>query len=154
MEIQTNLVVSIHYHLTDGDGNLLDSSEGEKPLTYLHGAGGIIQGLERELTGKTVGDKLQVTVQPDDGYGPIKSELLQVIPLNAFEGIDDLQVGMQLHGEDADGNGTTIVVRKIDGDEITIDGNHPLAGQVLEFDVTVEAIREATPEELDHGHVH
>ncbi|MBC8401284.1 MAG: peptidylprolyl isomerase [Candidatus Marinimicrobia bacterium] len=154
MKIKTNLVVSIHYRLTDRDDNLLDSSEGKKPLTYLHGAGGIITGLERELTGKVVSDNLQVTVQPEDGYGLVKPELLQVMPVSAFEGIDDLKEGMQLHAEDADGNGTTIVVRKIDDGEVTVDGNHPLAGQVLNFDVTVEAVREATSEELEHGHAH
>ncbi len=154
MKIIDQSVVSIHYTLTDKEGTILDSSEGEKPMTYLHGAGGIIPGLERELIGKTIGDKLHVTVQPEDGYGLVKPELLQTMPLSAFEGIDDLKEGMQLQAEDDDGNSTMILVRKIDGNEVTIDGNHPLVGLVLNFDVTVEAIRKATPEELDHGHVH
>ncbi len=154
MEIQNNLVVSIHYRLTDDDGNLLDSSDGQSPLKYLHGAGGIVTGLEKELTGKIVGDKLQVTVQPADGYGLVKPELLQQMPRDAFDEIEDLQVGMHLHAEDADGNGTMIVVREIDDDKVTIDSNHPLAGMVLNFNVTIEAIREATLEELEHGHAH
>ena len=154
MKIIDQSVVSIHYTLTDKEGTILDSSEGEKPMTYLHGAGGIIPGLERELIGKTIGDKLHVTVQPEDGYGLVKPELLQTMPLSAFEGIDDLEEGMQLQAEDEDGNGTMILVRKIDGNEVTIDGNHPLAGQVLVFDVTVEAIRKASHDELDHGHAH
>ncbi|MCK5331337.1 MAG: peptidylprolyl isomerase [Candidatus Marinimicrobia bacterium] len=154
MKIIDQAVVSIHYTLTDKEGTVLDSSEGEKPMTYLHGAGGIIPGLERELIGKTIGDKLHVTVQPEDGYGLVKPELLQTMPLSAFEGIDDLKEGMQLQAEDEDGNGTMILVRKIDGNEVTIDGNHPLAGQVLVFDVTVEAIRKASHDELDHGHAH
>lgn len=154
MKIIDQSVVSIHYTLTDKEGTILDSSEGEKPMTYLHGAGGIIPGLERELIGKTIGDKLHVTVQPEDGYGLVKPELLQTMPLSAFEGIDDLKEGMQLQAEDEDGNGTMILVRKIDGNEVTIDGNHPLAGQVLVFDVTVEAIRKASHDELDHGHAH
>jgi len=154
MKISDKAVVSINYTLTDDDGKIFDSSEGEKPLTYLQGAGGIIPGLEKELTGKSVGDKLQVTVKPEEGYGLFKPELLQEMPLTAFDGIDDLKEDMQLQAEDENGNPQMIVVRTIKDDVVTIDGNHPLAGQTLHFDVTVATIRAATPEELDHGHVH
>ena len=154
MKITDKAVVSINYTLTDDDGKILDSSEGEKPLTYLHGAGGIIPGLEKKLTGKAVDDKFKVTVKPEEGYGLLNPELLQEMPLSAFDGIADLSEGMQLQAEDENGNSQMIIVRTINNDVVTIDGNHPLAGQTLHFDVSVASIRAATPEELDHGHVH
>ena len=154
MIIKKYSVASIHYTLTDDDKNQLDSSDEKNPLTYLHGAGGIIPGLETELTGKSVGDKFKVTVTPEEGYGLLNPELLQDMPLSAFEGIADLSEGMQLQAEDENGNSQMIVVRTIKNDVVTIDGNHPLAGQTLHFDVSVASIRAATPEELDHGHVH
>ncbi len=154
MKIADKAVVSINYTLTDDDDKIIDTSEGKKPLNYLHGARNIIAGLESELLGKSVGDKLKVTVKPEDGYGLVNPELLQEVPKAAFQGIDDIQPGMQFQAQDEQGNAQLIVVRKVDGDNVTIDRNHPLAGQTLHFDVSVEAIREATKEELDHGHVH
>lgn len=154
MNIEDNSVVSIHYELTDDDGATIDSSAGQEPLTYLHGAENIIPGLEDALTGKTSGDKLQVHVQPEQGYGEIHSELIQVVPKTAFAGIDDLQAGMQLQAEGDGGQVQHVIVKDISDDGVTIDANHPLAGKVLHFDVVIETVRAATKEELDHGHVH
>jgi FKBP-type peptidyl-prolyl cis-trans isomerase SlyD len=151
--IGDNCVVAIHYTLTDDEGTVLDSSREGDPLNYLHGANNIIPGLESELTGKSVGDSFQVSVAPADGYGVKSAELIQVVPRSAFEGTEDIQPGMQFHAE-GPGGVQVITVAAVDGDDITIDANHPLAGKTLHFDVTIEAVREATPEELEHGHVH
>lgn len=154
MDIEENRVVSIHYTLTNDDGDMLDSSEGRGPLDYLQGAGNVIPGLEQALVGKTVGDHVEVTVQPEDGYGHVNPEFVQQVPRTAFEGIDDIDVGMQFEARGPDGEAALVMVTAITADSVTIDGNHPLAGAVLHFDVNVEEVREATEEELEHGHVH
>lgn len=154
MKIQDNCVVSIHYTLTDDQGEVLDSSSGGAPLNYLAGAGNIIPGLERELTGCDVGDKKQVTVQPGDGYGEYQPELVQTLPHDMFTGIDKVEVGMEFQAQGPSGQVQFVVVKDVADEGVTIDGNHQLAGKILNFDVSVEAVREATPEELDHGHVH
>ena len=154
MVIDKNSVVSIHYELTDDDGTKIDSSTGQEPLTYLHGANHIISGLEDALTGKNAGDKLQVTVKPEKGYGVISEELVQVVPKEAFEGVEDLQPGMQLQAEDKQGQVQHVTVKAMGDEGITIDANHPLAGKVLHFDVAIEAVRESTEQEREHGHVH
>ena len=154
MVIDNNSVVSIHYELTDDDGAKIDSSAGQEPLIYLHGANNIISGLESALVGKDAGDKLQVTVQPGEGYGVINETLIQVVPKEAFEGVKDLQPGMQLQAEDKQGHVQHVTVKAIGDEGVTIDANHPLAGKVLHFDVAIEAVREATEQEKDHGHVH
>ncbi|MFH1853631.1 MAG: peptidylprolyl isomerase [Candidatus Neomarinimicrobiota bacterium] len=154
MKITDKAVVSIHYTLTADDGNVIDSSRGKNPLNYLHGSGNIISGLEKALTGKAVGESLKVTVKPEEGYGLVDPQLLQVLPLSAFTGIDDLREGLRLEARNEHGHTQAITVRTITDDGVTIDGNHPLAGQTLHFDVSITAIRAATSEELDHGHVH
>ncbi len=154
MQIAKDKIVTINYTLTDDDKKVLDSSQGQKPLVYLHGAGNIIKGLERELDGKTASDQLQVTVTPEDGYGLSKPELVQTLSKSLFEGVENIQVGMQLQAHDDQGNSQIITVRKIENDQVTIDANHPLAGQTLHFDVSVEDVRDAAPEELEHGHAH
>ena len=147
-------VVSMHYKLTDSSGDVLDSSEGGEPLTYLHGAGTIIPGLENALVGKVAGDSLQVEIPPADGYGEIQQELMQVVPREAFQGVEQLEPGMAFQAQGQDGSSRQIVVREINGDDITVDGNHPLAGVDLHFDVQVVEVREASEEELAHGHAH
>jgi len=147
-------VVSIHYTLTDTDGETLDSSSGRDPLMYLHGAQNIIPGLESALSGKAVGDHVEVTIQPEDAYGEVDSELVQLVPLDAFDGIDNIEAGMQFEARSPEGDAQVVVVREVNEQGVVIDGNHPLAGQVLHFDVVVEAIRDATEEEIAHGHVH
>ena len=152
--IGDNLVVSMHYTLTDNEGNVLDSSEGAEPLTYLHGAGNIIPGLEKALVGKVEGDTQQVTVQPAEGYGEVMSELMQTVDKAAFQGVESVEVGMSFEAQTSDGSVQHIVVSKVDGDQVTVDANHPLAGVVLNFDVEIVSVREATEEEIAHGHVH
>jgi len=147
-------IVSIHYTLTDTDGETLDTSSGGDPLMYLHGAQNIIPGLENALTGKSVGDQVEVTIQPEDAYGEVDSELVQLVPLDAFDGIDDIEPGMQFEARSPEGDAQVVVVQEVNDQGVLIDGNHPLAGQVLHFDVAVEAIRDATEEEISHGHAH
>jgi FKBP-type peptidyl-prolyl cis-trans isomerase SlyD len=154
MNVEDKLVVSIHYKLTDGGGNEIDSSSGGEPLAYLHGADNIVPGLERELTGKSAGDRVQVTVAPEDGYGPVQEELVQTLEREAFQGVDEIEAGMQFEAKSPDGHSQVVTVKAVSDDEVTVDANHPLAGVTLNFDVTVESIREATEEELAHGHAH
>ncbi len=154
MTISDKHVVTIHYKLTGDDGDTIDSSEGKDPLVYLHGTNNIIPGLERALSGKTTGDSVQVTVQPEDGYGPINPELIQTVPHSAFEGIDTVQPGMQFQAKGPKGEAQLITVQSVNDNGVIIDGNHPMAGKVLHFDVSIESIREATEEELSHGHAH
>ena len=146
-------VVTIHYTLTDDAGEILDNSRDGDPMVYLHGASNIIPGLENELTGKTTGATLKVTVSPEDGYGEHSPEAIQKVPRSAFEGVDDIQPGMQFQTEGPQGM-QIIVVAEVSEEEVTVDANHPLAGKTLHFDVSVEAVRDATPEEIDHGHAH
>lgn len=152
--IGDNLVVSMHYKLTDDEGNLLDSSEGGEPLAYIHGIGHIIPGLEKALVGKVAGDSLQVKITPEEGYGEIVPELIEVVDIAAFEGVESVEEGMRFETESDDGVVQGIVVRAVEGDKITIDGNHPFAGKTLNFDVEIVAVREAESEEIAHGHVH
>lgn len=154
MQIEKHKVVSIDYTLRDDEGNVIDSSEGGDPLAYLHGMGNIIPGLENELIGKKVGDSLSVRIHPKDGYGEKSDELTQIVPKEMFEGAEEIEVGMQFHAADDNGNLQVITVTAVEGDNITVDGNHPLAGMHLNFDVNVLEVRDATDEEIEHGHAH
>ena len=149
-----NLVVSMHYKLTDNDGNVLDNSEGNDPLAYLHGSKNIIAGLESALVGKVEGDEVQVKVAPKEGYGVINPELIQTVPKESFQGVEKIEAGMGFEAEGPDGQIQRIVVKKVEGEDVTIDGNHPLAGMDLNFDVKIVEVREASKEEKEHGHVH
>ncbi|NOT12270.1 MAG: peptidylprolyl isomerase [Methylococcaceae bacterium] len=153
MQVSDNTAVSIHYTLTNDNGEVLDSSIGKDALEYLHGGGNIISGLESALSGKVVGDNFNVRIAATDAYGEFTDEMIQVIPRSMFEGIDSIEIGMQFHADVNYGTGV-VTVTAIDGDNITIDGNHPLAGQALTFDVEVVAIRPATADEKAHGHIH
>jgi FKBP-type peptidyl-prolyl cis-trans isomerase SlyD len=154
MNVADKRIVSIHYKLTDDGGNEIDSSSGGDPLDYLHGADNIVPGLERELTGKSAGDQVQVVVQPADGYGPVHDELVQKLEREVFQGVDEIEPGMQFEAKSPDGDSRVVTVKEVSDDGITVDANHPLAGVTLHFDVTVESVREATEEELAHGHAH
>ena len=154
MTIAANKAVSIEYTLTNDDGDVIDSSAGGAPLVYLQGAGNIIPGLEKALEGKAVGDELDVTVEPEDAYGEYSAELVSTLNKSMFEGVDQLEVGMQFHASAPDGQMQIVTIRDLDGDDVTVDGNHPLAGQRLNFKVKVVAIRDASEEEIAHGHVH
>lgn len=153
MNISDNCVVSIHYTLTDDAGDELDSSIGQEPFSYLHGSHSIIPGLERALVGRTAGDALQVTVQPREGYGEIQPELIQKVPRAAFAGVSELAVGMQFQAGD-DHQPLNLTVTEVGEDEVTVDANHPLAGRILHFDLTIENVRAASEEEIEHGHAH
>jgi FKBP-type peptidyl-prolyl cis-trans isomerase SlyD len=153
MQIAERSVASFHYTLTNDAGDVLDSSEGREPLAYLHGVGNIVPGLEREMAGHVAGDRFNVDVAPEDGYGTYIDELVQVVPRKSFQGIDDLAVGMQFQAQTGQGP-IAVVITEIEGDEVTVDGNHPLAGETLHFAVEVVHVREASAEELQHGHVH
>ena len=153
MAITPDSVVTIHYTLKDDDGAVIDSSASGEPLAYLHGHGNIVPGLERELTGRNVGDTVSVRVAPAEGYGEYDKNLVQSVPRRALRGIKDVQPGMHLHAQTEQGT-RTLTVTGVTGDMVTLDGNHPLAGKHLNFDIQIEVVRPATEEELSHGHVH
>lgn len=154
MQISRNTVAAIDYTLTDPEGEVLDTSEGRGPLTYLHGAGNLIPGLEKALEGSTAGDSLSVAVEPAEGYGERDEDLVQTVPASAFDGVDEVQPGMRFQASDDQGNVRIVTVTDVAENQVTVDANHPLAGQALNFDVSVVEVREATPTEIDHGHVH
>ncbi len=147
-------MVSVNYKLTDDAGKVLDSSDGSKPMVYLHGAGNIIPGLEKALVGKAEGDALKVRIEPAEAYGELIPDGIKTIEKAAFEGVETVEAGMVFEAKAPDGAMQEIVVVKVDGDAVTIDTNHPLAGVALNFDINVVSVREATKEELEHGHSH
>jgi len=153
MNIAKDCVVEIDYTLTDSKGTVLDTSEGKAPLAYLHGSKNIIPGLEKELEGKVVGDTFKVQVTPAEAYGERSDQMISEVPKAELAHLQDLQVGSQLQAQAP--NGVQIfTVTAVDGDKVTLDGNHPLAGETLHFDVTVKNVRAATEDEKAHGHSH
>ncbi|HEV7299049.1 MAG TPA: peptidylprolyl isomerase [Tepidisphaeraceae bacterium] len=153
MQVAKNTVVSIDYTLTNDAGDVLDTSQGGQPLVYLHGNGGLIPGMERGLEGRAIGDAFKLQVAPGEGYGEKRQELIQPVPRKMFSGATDIKPGMQFQAKTEEGPQVVTVVA-VDDENITIDANHPLAGQTLNFDVKVVDVRAATPEEVQHGHVH
>ena len=153
MQITENAVVFIHYTLTDKSGEVLDTSLGSEPLSYLHGRGNVIPGLEKELEGKEKGDKFNITVPPEQAYGRRDENLVRQVPKSAFENVKDLQPGTRFQSKTESGT-QIFTVTKIEDEKVTIDGNHPLAGEALIFEVEVTAVREASDEEVSHGHIH
>ncbi len=153
MQIAQNSVAAFHYTLTDDKGQVVDSSEGRDPLSYLHGSGQIVPGLEKQMEGRKVGDRFIAEVAPEEGYGVHHPELMQEVPKEAFQGVESIQPGMQFQGRGPQGE-INVTVSKIEGDKVFIDGNHPLAGQTLRFAIEVTDVRAANEEELQHGHVH
>jgi len=153
VHIEKNRVVTLHYILRDEQGAVIDSSSGRVPLSYLHGKGNIIPGLEQALAGKTAGDKLDVTVAPEQGYGRRDDRLVQIVPRNRFGEVSDLKPGMQVRTNSPQGARFVTVVG-VDRDFVTVDGNHPLAGRTLNFSVEIAEVRKATHQEVSHGHVH
>ncbi len=152
MQIAENSVVAIDYTLTDDSGAVIDSSTDREPLTYLHGHNNIIPGLEKAIEGHTEGDEIAISVEPEEGYGPYRDELVQDVPREAFEGIDKVEPGMSFRAESNAGP-MTVVVREVGDDTVTVDGNHFLAGKVLNFKVAVRSVRDATAEEIAAGNV-
>lgn len=151
--IANDSVVYFNYTLKDDDGTILDQSQGQ-PLAYLHGYGNIIPGLEEQLLGKTVGDKFTATVQPADAYGEFDDSAVQEVPKANFQGVDNIEAGMQFQSQTDDGHVMLVTVKEVTDEEVVVDGNHPLAGQELTFDVEIVEVRAATADEIAHGHAH
>ena len=153
MQISDNKVASIHYTLKNDEGDTIDSSAGAEPLTYLQGFGNIVPGLEEAMLGKQVGDSLEVSIVAEDAYGPIQQELVQTVPMDAFDGVENISAGMRFEAQTASGP-ISVVVTAVENEQVTVDGNHPLAGKTLHFAVEVVEVREASEDELEHGHIH
>lgn len=153
MEISKNAVVTLNYTLKNDTGEVIDESK-DNSFLYLHGAGGIIPGLETALEGKSKGESLSARIEPEDGYGQRDDAMIQVVAREMFEEGHPIEEGVQFHAQSPEGHMITVTVTKVEGDQVTIDGNHPLAGVPLNFDIDIVDIREATQEELDHGHAH
>jgi len=151
--ITAHKAVDIHYILTNQAGEEIDSSLREEPLPYIHGTEALVPGLEKELEGKTVGDKIVVSVAPAEGYGEINPDFKQTVKRDLFQFEGEIEIGMRFEAEAEHGIELVTVVG-LDEEHIIIDANHPLAGETLNFDVEIMAIRDATAEELEHGHVH
>ena len=147
-------VVSIHYTLKEDAGEVMDSSEGAEPLVYLHGENNLIPGLESELQGKVTGAKFVATIAAKDAYGEVSEEFVQTIKKDMFQDVDSVEVGMTFVSQGEGGQQRQVRVTTVEGEEVTIDANHPMAGKTLHFDVEVVAVREATDQETEHGHVH
>lgn len=153
MKVAKDLVVSLAYQVRTEDGVLVDESPASAPLDYLHGRGALISGLESALDGRVAGDVFDVDVGANDAYGQYDENLVQRVPKDVFVGVDELEVGMRFLA-DTDMGPVPVEITGIEGDEVIVDGNHMLAGQNLKFHVEVIGVREATAEELEHGHVH
>jgi FKBP-type peptidyl-prolyl cis-trans isomerase SlyD len=152
MQIAMNTVVSITYELRDTEGNVLESTS--EPVTYLHGGyDNIFPKVEEELHGKKVGDSVTLVLEPADAFGDYDEELVQIEPQSAFP-VDKLEVGMQFEGEDPSGDVVLYTITDIGDGKVVVDGNHPWAGERVNFKCTVTDIRVATKEEINHGHVH
>ncbi|MGB1003238.1 MAG: FKBP-type peptidyl-prolyl cis-trans isomerase [Salibacteraceae bacterium] len=154
MKIGQNKVVTMHYKLTDKDGALIDSSEGREPLAYIQGIGALVPGLESEIEGKTKGDKFNAVVAPEHAYGNRDESLIRVVPKSGFQGEEEMTIGMQVQIDTGEQGMAIATLTKIEGEDVTLDLNHPLADMELHFDIDVVDVREAEKEELDHGHVH
>lgn len=153
MKVEKNKVVGFHYTLSSQEGRQLETSREGEPVSYLHGAGNIIPGLEREMAGRAAGDRFSVTVQPEDGYGPRNADNIQRIPLKRLGNIPKPKPGEVL-GLQTNQGPVQVTVVKVGKFNIDVDANHPMAGEVLNFDVEITSIRDASEEELNHGHVH
>ena len=154
MEIKEGMVVCMHYTLKNDAGEILDTTEGQDPILILQGFGNIVGGVETAIEGRSAGDKLELDLEPEEGYGTRDEALRQEVDRSDFEDVDDIQVGMLFQAETNDDDDVPIRIVAIDGDTITVDGNHELADQRLHFSISIESVREAEPEELAHGHVH
>ncbi|MCB1234797.1 MAG: peptidylprolyl isomerase [Verrucomicrobiae bacterium] len=152
--IQKDVVAAIHYTLRNDAGETLDSSEGGEPLEYLHGHGNLVSGLEDALAGKGPGDSLSVAVAPEEGYGVFDESLISEVP-RQYLPVDEIEAGMRFSAEMNEGGGRRLfTVTEVGEENVTLDGNHPLAGKTLHFEVSVTAVRDATEDEIAHGHVH
>ena len=154
LTIQKNHVVSIDYALKSDQGNLIDTSEGRSPLVYLHGTGALIPGMENALDGKSEGDEFKVSIPPAEAYGNHNENLLHNVERKELAHLPDLAVGMELEVQTEEGQTMVMTIVELSDDTVVLDGNHPLAGQTLHFEIKVRNVREASAEEISHGHVH
>ena len=154
MKVSKDKVVSMHYTLKNDASEVIDSSDGKETLDFLQAHGNIIPCLESALEDASKVDKMDVSVEPEECYGLRMQDAIQEIPRTALQGIDEVTIGMQLQSQDQDGNPFVVTVTKQDDEKITVDANHPLAGEILHFTVSIEDVRDAEAEELSHGHVH
>lgn len=153
MLIEKNKVVEIDYTLKDEKGQVIDTSQGREPLSYIQGIGNLIPGVENAIAGKGSGEQVEVTVPPETGYGVRDESLVLSLGRDKFTEVEDLKEGLRFRMDTEDGP-AVFTVTNIEEDTVHVDGNHPLAGMTLHFDITVQSVREATAEELEHGHVH
>ena len=154
MQIADGHAVFFHYTLTSNEGEVIDSSEGRDPLGYLHGAGNIVPGLEKEMVGKKVGDVFDVVVPPAEGYGEVHAELVQDVPREVFKDApNELEIGLMFQVDTPNG-AQVFTITRLEDDKVTIDGNHALAGETLNFHIEISEVREATESEVSHGHPH
>ena len=154
MRISEQKVVTMNYEVADDQGQLIDRSEEGGPLAYIHGNGQLIPGLETALEGRGKGDKVAVDVPPEQGYGERDEKGVQTVARNQFDDSVEIEVGMQFEAQDDDEGHQIVTVAAVDGENITLDTNHPLAGKNLRFEVEILDVRDASAEELSHGHVH
>ncbi len=154
MVIAPHKVVSFNYIVSDAStAEVLDSTENHDPLTYLHGAQNIIPGLELAMEGRSQGDQFEVTIAAADAYGEYSEDRVQQVPIQAFDGMEKIEPGVAVTAQTEQGE-IDMIITEVEGDQVTVDANHPLAGRSLTFKVTVETIRDASEEEIDHGHAH
>ena len=154
MQVSEQKVVTMNYEVVDDQGQLIDRSEEGGPLAYIHGNGQLIPGLETALEGRGKGDKIAVDVPPEQGYGERDEDGVQIVARNQFDDSVEIEVGMQFEAQDDDEGHQIVTVAAVDGENITLDTNHPLAGKNLRFEVEILDVRDASAEELSHGHVH
>ena len=153
MKITNNSVAAFHYTLKNDEGEVVDTSEGQEPLTYLHGAMNIVPGLEQTLEGLEAGQEFEVSIEAKDGYGLVNPDLVHSVTRQQLQGAEELTIGMMFTAQNGD-QVAHFTVTEINGDDITVDGNHPMAGKNLHFTGKVDSVRESTAEEQEHGHVH
>lgn len=154
MTVKKDKVVEMHYTLKNDANEVIDTSKGQEPMPFLHGHGNIVPGLEKAIEGMKVGESCDVSVEAKEGYGEYHTGGVQEIPMEALQGIPELKVGLELQSQDENGNAFIVMVKEIGKDTVTVDANHPLAGQTLHFNVSIENVRDATEDELKHGHIH
>lgn len=154
MQIGNHSVVTFDYILRNEDGEILDTSEGRQPLTYIQGLSQVIPGVEKALAGKLPGDMIRFVVEPSEGYGEYDPEAVRAVQRDAFAADVQLEEGMEFLIEGEDGQPQPVMVQAVEDDVVYLDFNHPLAGEVLDFEITVRNVRAATPEEIAHGHAH
>jgi FKBP-type peptidyl-prolyl cis-trans isomerase SlyD len=153
MQVESRKVVILNYTLTDNDGRVIDQST-DSSFAYLHGADNIIPGLENALHGKKAGDEMNVSVSPQEGYGERDNSKTQQVPKEMFPEGAEIEPGMQFHAQGPNGETVVVSVTSVENDTVTVDGNHPLAGVHLNFAVEIVEVRDASREEIEHGHVH